>query len=405
MPELVIERLGAQGDGIAPGPVFVPRALPGEVVTGDVVDGRMTDPRILSPSDARIKAPCSHYKACGGCAVQHASDPFVADWKQSLVRTALAQAGVAAEVSGPLTSPVASRRRVALSARRTKSGAIAGFHGRKSDVIVDISGCAILDQRLRAAPDIARHLARVGASRSAEITVVATASDDGLDIAVTGGKPLSPAQQADLGLYCAEAGIARLSWGGECIALLRPPRQRFGTAFVTPPAGAFLQATEAGQAQLVEAVLSGCAGARSVVDLFAGCGTFSLPLAAQAKVHAVEGDAAMTDALLAGWRGRPGLRPLTAAARDLFRRPLLPDELDRFDAAVIDPPRAGAAAQVAQIAASHLARVMYVSCNPATFARDAAVLIAAGFAIGPVRPVDQFRYSPHVELVAAFTRA
>jgi len=405
MPELTIDRLGALGDGIAPGPVFVPRALPGELVAGEVEGDRMEAPRILRPSDDRVKAPCAHYKACGGCAVQHASDSFVADWKRRLVRTALSQAGVEAEVLPPLTSPTASRRRVALSARRTKASALAGFHGRKSDVIVDVTKCAVLDPRLATAPDIARHLARVGASRSAEISVLATAFDDGLDIAVTGGKPLDATQQADLGQYCAEAGIARLSWDGEVLALLRPPRQRFGPAFVTPPPGAFLQATEAAQTQLTDAVLAITEGARSAVDLFAGCGTFSLPLAAHMRVHAVEGDRAMVDALTAGWRGSPGLRPLTAEARDLFRNPLLPDELDRFDTAVMDPPRAGAAAQVTQIAASGLTRLAYVSCNPATFARDAAVLIAAGFLIGPVQPVDQFRWSPHVEVVAAFTRA
>ncbi|MEO0390996.1 MAG: RsmD family RNA methyltransferase, partial [Pseudomonadota bacterium] len=199
--------------------------------------------------------------------------------------------------------------------------------------------------------------------------------------------------------------IARLSWDDEVIALLVPPRQRFGPAQVTPPPGAFLQATEMAQKQLQDAVLTLTKGAGAVLDLFAGCGTFALPLAARARVHAVEGDRAMTQALEAGWRNCPGLRPLTAQTRDLFRNPLLPDELSRFDAVVIDPPRAGASAQVAQIAKSDVPRVAYVSCHPATFARDAAGLISAGFTMGAVQPIDQFRWSPHIELVAAFTRA
>ncbi|MEO0390504.1 MAG: class I SAM-dependent RNA methyltransferase, partial [Pseudomonadota bacterium] len=325
MPEFKIERLGALGDGIAEGPIFVPRTLPGEVVEGDLVNDRIDAPRIVTPSADRVKPPCRHYKSCGGCAVQHASDRFVAEWKRDLVAAALHQHGVSAVVLMPWASPQAARRRVALSARRTKSGALAGFHGRKSDVVVDVHHCAVLDPRLADAPQIARHLARVGASRSAELTVAITASEGGLDVAVSGGKPLDAARQADLGVFCAQAGIARLSWDDEVIALLVPPRQRFGPAQVAPPPGAFLQATEMAQQQLQDAVLTMTMGAGTVLDLFAGCGTFALPLAARARVHAVEGDRAMTQALEAGWRNCQGLRPLTAQTRDLFRNPLLPD--------------------------------------------------------------------------------
>ncbi|MEO0937471.1 MAG: class I SAM-dependent RNA methyltransferase [Pseudomonadota bacterium] len=399
-----IERLGAQGDGIAPGPVYVTRALPGELVEGAQDAGRIEAPRILQPSPDRVKPPCTHYKTCGGCVVQHASDGFVAGWKQDLVRQALAWDGVEAEVLPPLTSPAPARRRAAISARRTKAGALAGFHGRKSGTIVDVKRCEVLDPALAPAFDIARHLARTGASRSAELNVLATVSRDGLDIAVTGGKPLDASLQAELGQYCGQHGIARLAWNDEVIALRHPPRQRFGPAHVVPPPGAFLQATAHAQKVLQDAVLTAAEGSKSAVDLFAGCGTFSLPLAELMRVHAVEGDAGMTRALEAGWRGSPGLRPLTAEVRDLFRNPLLPDELKRYDVVVLDPPRAGATAQTAAIAQSIVPVVVYVSCNPTTFARDAAVLIAAGYSLGPVQPVDQFRWSPHVEVVARFHR-
>jgi 23S rRNA (uracil1939-C5)-methyltransferase len=197
--------------------------------------------------------------------------------------------------------------------------------------------------------------------------------------------------------------LARLAWGDEVVVTRRAPVQAFGAARVVPPPGAFLQATPEGEAALLAETETILAGARRIVDLFAGCGTFALPLAQRAQVHAVEGEAAMLAALDTGRRGIAGLHPLSTEARDLFRRPLLPDELARFDAAVIDPPRAGAEAQIAEIARSGLPRLAYVSCNPVTFARDAKALIAAGYAMGPVRVVDQFRWSAHVELVAGFT--
>ncbi len=198
--------------------------------------------------------------------------------------------------------------------------------------------------------------------------------------------------------------MARLTWNGETLATIHPPAQSFGRARVTPPPGAFLQATEHGEAALRAVVMQAVQGARTVVDLFAGAGTFSLPIAEQAHVHAVEGVEAMMQALDTGWRQAPGLHRVSTETRDLFRRPLLPSELNRFDAAVIDPPRAGAAAQVAELAASDLPRIAMVSCNPVTFARDAELLIGAGFRMGPISVVDQFRWSAHVELAAEFVR-
>ena len=197
--------------------------------------------------------------------------------------------------------------------------------------------------------------------------------------------------------------FARLSWEDETVFTTTPPAQTFGIATVTPPPGAFLQATPDGEAALVAAVRDAVGDARRVVDLFSGCGTFTLPLADHAAIHAVEGDAEMIAALDKGVRHSTGLKSITMATRDLFSRPLLPDELAKIDAVVIDPPRAGAEAQVAEIAEAQVPRIAYVSCNPSTFARDAKVLVQAGYTLNWVQVVDQFRWSPHVELAASLS--
>ena len=409
MEQVTIERLGHQGDGIAPGPVFVPATLPGEVVEGEISGGVMAAPKIVTPADTRVKPPCRHAKSCGGCALQHASDDFVAGWKVDVVRNALTAQGIDAPFRPIHTSPARSRRRAVFAARRTKKGALVGFHGRASGTIVEIPDCQLLRPELMAALPVAEALALQGASRKGALAVTVTLSEAGLDLAVTGGKPLDGALQLTLAQLAEAQGLARLTWEDEVIALRLPPAQPFGRAHVVPPPGAFLQATREGEAALLQAVREIVGDARKVVDLFAGAGTFSLPLAELAEVHAVEGDRAMTQALDAGWRRAQGLKRVTTEARDLFRRPLMPDELSPFtapfDAAVIDPPRAGAEAQIEQLAAAKVPVIAYVSCNPVTFARDAAQLRQAGYRLNWVQVVDQFRWSTHVELVGAFSRA
>jgi 23S rRNA (uracil1939-C5)-methyltransferase len=401
---LVIQRLGHQGDGIADGPVYAPLTLPGEVVTGTLDGPILRDARIVTPSPDRVAAPCPHFRACGGCQVQHASDAFVADWKRGIVRAALSAQGIDAEVAAIHTSPSRSRRRASFSARRTKKGALAGFHGRQSDTIVAIPDCHLLDPAVLSGLPVAEALAIAGGSRKGELTVTVTATESGTDIAVSGGKPLDSPLRVVLAGIAEQHLLSRLSWDDETVAMRLPPAQRFGKALVAPPPGAFLQATKDAELALLGLVRDCLGNARRVLDLFSGCGTFSLPLAETAEVHAVESDPAMLQALDRGWREAQGLKRVTTEARDLFRRPLMPDELNRFDAVVLDPPRAGAEAQVAQITAATVANIIYVSCNPVTFARDAARLVAAGFRMGPVHPVDQFRWSSHVELVAGFRR-
>lgn len=401
---VTIERLGHLGDGVAPGPVYAPRVLPGESVEGDESGGRIDAPRIITPSPERIRPPCPHYKSCGGCALQHASDDFVARWKTEVVRTSLAARGMDAEIAGIETSPPRSRRRAVLSARRTKGGALIGFHAPRSETITAIPQCQLLHPDLIAAFPALKALVVVGASRKSLLRLNVSLSGGGVDVAVSGGKALDGELSRELARIAGQMGFARLTWDGELVALVAPPTQAFGRALVTPPPGAFLQATAEGEQALLEEVRRTVGDANRVVDLFAGCGTFSLPIAEQAEVHAVEGEADMVAAIDRGWRHASGLRPVTGEVRDLFRRPLMPDELADFDAVVIDPPRAGAEAQFAEIARSDVTRVASVSCNPATFARDAQTLVEAGFTLDRVVVVDQFRWSTHVELSADFKR-
>lgn len=403
MEEFKIERLGHQGDGIAHGPLFAPLTLPGEKITALRDGSRLTDIRIVTPSSDRVRPPCRHFKSCGGCQMMHGSDGFVADWKASIVTTALAAHGLETDVRATLTSPSATRRRAAFSVRRTKKGALAGFHGRASDVIVEIPDCQLIHPDLHTALEAGKALALIGGSRKAELSVTATRSLGGLDLAVTGGKPLDGPLLAVLAQECERAGIARLSWDGEVVAMRHAPEQAFGRGRVTPPPGAFLQATPEGEAALLASVRDIVSDAARGVDLFSGCGTFTLPLAETAEVHAVESEAAMLDALDGGWRQAQGLKKITTETRDLFRNPLLPDEL-KYDFTVLDPPRAGAEAQIRELATSDIPLVAYVSCNPVTFARDAVLLVAAGFSLNWVQVVDQFRWSSHVELAAKFSR-
>jgi len=404
---LTVARLGHLGDGIADGPegpVFVPMALPGEVVEGAVADGRMDAPKIVTPAPERVRAPCPHYRACGGCRLMHATEDFTARWKAGVVEAALAARGIAVEVSAAETVPLRSRRRAVLAGRRTKAGTLIGFHARASGVIVGISDCLVLHPALRALAPRLGPVVAAGASRKAEVALALTLTDTGVDLAATGGKPLDESLFAALAAEAEALDLARLSWGGEMVAERRVPMLRIGRAPVPLPPGAFLQAAAEGEAALVAAVREAVGPARQVVDLFCGLGTFTLPLAETAEVHGVEADARLTAALDAGWRRAEGLKRVTAEARDLFRRPLMPDELKRAEAVVIDPPRAGAEAQCRELARAAVPVIAAVSCNPVTFARDAAILIAGGYRLDWLRVIDQFRFSAHVELAARFSR-
>ena len=404
MTVVKIKRLGHLGDGIADGPIYVAGALPGEVVSGTLDGEHLRDPKIDTPSENRVKPPCTHARSCGGCQLQHASDAFVADWKRDVVRQALAAQGIAIDLEPPVTSPPRSRRRAAFSVRRTKKGALAGFHMKASDTIIAVPNCQLVHPDLTAALPMIEALGALGASRKGELSVLVTQTDTGLDVAVTGGKEMDVALHQALADLARTYDLARITWDDDIALQRRTPVLRLGPADLTPPPGAFLQATLDGEAALIDAVTEALTGAKRIVDLFAGCGTFALPLAQDAMVHAVEGESVMVAALDHAWRNAQGLKRITHEARDLFRNPLLPEELTRFDGVVIDPPRAGAAAQIAELAKTRIPRIAHVSCNPATFARDTATLIRAGYDLDWVKVVDQFRWSTHVELVALLRR-
>lgn len=397
----MIEGLTHLGMGkLDDGRSLLPRVLPGEEVSVQQ-DGTV---RVLTPSADRVAAPCSHFKSCGGCAMQHASDTFVADWKQEIVERALNAQRIDAQMRAVKTSPPNSRRRAKLSGKRTKKGAILGFHGRASDTVIAVPNCQLLSPALMAAMPALEQLVILAASRKAEVGLTVTETAAGPDVLVDTEKDLTPQLRVELATFAQVHGFARLVWQDEPVVTMQPPVQTFGTAKVVPPAGAFLQATKHGEATLLASVKEIVGNAARVVDLFAGCGTFTLPLAANAEIHAVEGETDMIAALDRGWREAQGLKRVTSETRDLFRRPLEPDELAKFDAAVIDPPRAGAEAQIDTLAASDIQTIAMVSCNPVTFARDAAVLVTSGFSLNWVQTVDQFRWSTHVEVVGSFTR-
>ena len=398
---LTIESLTHLGMGRASdGRSLLPRVLPGEEV--DVAqDGTV---RILTPSTQRVAAPCRHFKTCGGCAMQHANDDFVADWKRDIVVKALHARGLSPEFRAVTTSPPQSRRRAKLSGKRTKKGAMVGFHSKGSNILVAVPDCQLLTPALTASFPALEALTVLAGSRKGEVDLTVTDAARGPDVLVKTEKTLTPQLRVELAALANQFGLSRLVWNDEQVVMINPPAQNFGGTDVVPPPGAFLQATKHGEAALLAAVEEITGKANRVVDLFAGCGTFTLPLARRAEVHAVEGDAAMMVALDRGWREGHELRRVTTETRDLFRRPLETDELRHFDAAVIDPPRAGAEAQIAALAASNVKAIAMVSCNPVTFARDAKTLVDAGFAMRWAQVVDQFRWSPHTEVVAPFTR-
>ena len=279
-----------------------------------------------------------------------------------------------------------------------------GFFGRGSDALIEVPDCKLLDPTIIAAIPMLEELTVAAASRKSTVGLVVTLSEAGIDIDIRDAKPLEPQGILEMAALAERHKLARLSWDGEAVATREPPMQSFGKGKVSPPPGAFLQATAHGQAALLGCVQEALGDAKQVVDMFAGCGTFTLPAAQKAEVWALEGEASLIDALDAGWRRATGLKKVKSETRDLFRRPLLPQELLKVDAVIIDPPRAGAEAQTIELAQSNVKRIAAVSCNPISFARDAEILIAGGYRLDWVQPVDQFRWSSHVELAAKFTK-
>lgn len=427
--ELTIERLGARGDGVAHGPVdgtdrplFVPFTLPGERVSArpsvDRGEGVACVPMALLRTAAeRVEPRCRHFMACGGCALQHARDDFYLDWKRNILRDALARAGLAdVTVGATLSVGPGTRRRAALSIQRLRTAAIVGFQERESARVVDIEDCPVLHPSLLGFAMALREsmTARLASGDRADAHI--NRLDTGLDVhLVLPGRPDRSMLEA-LAALAEEQDLCRLTWrvSGEPpasavpAAVRRPPTLRFGDVEVEPPPAAFLQASPEGEAAIIDLIRAevGALGPlRHAVDLFSGCGTVALSLAGSARrVTAVDGDSSAIASLRAA-ADRAGLGGrVETAVRDLFDRPLHAGELDGADLVVFDPPRAGARAQAAELARSAVPTVVAVSCNPATFARDARSLVDGGYRLERVTPIDQFLWSPHIELVGTFRR-
>jgi 23S rRNA (uracil1939-C5)-methyltransferase len=404
---LTIDRIGHRGDGIADGaggPIYVSGALPGETVEVDQVAGhpdRRHLVHVAAASAERIAPICPHFGVCGGCAVQHWDTAHYRAWKRDLLVAALRQAGLGAPVADLIDARGEGRRRVVFHARSGTHGVLeVGFSAARAHHIIPIDRCPVLAKSLDGAIGAAWAIAETLDPAKKPLDIQITATDAGLDIDVRGSGPLPAPLMSALARVAQERNLARLTRHGELIAQQRPPTLRIGNATVPLPPAAFLQATAEGEAALARLVLAACADAASIADLFAGIGPFALRLADHARVLAVDDDEAALAALKRGAATAAGLKPVDVETRDLFRRPLAAAELKRFDTVVFDPPRQGAQAQARELAASKVARIVAVSCNPATFARDASELVRAGYRLLEVTPVDQFRYAAHVEIVA-----
>ena len=419
--ELDVAAIGARGDGIAThdgARVFLPFTVPGDRVRARLgprrADGFASDVvELLQEGNARQMPACRHFGTCGGCALQHVGASVYAAWKRDLIVQALRHRGFTqVPIEACIISPPGTRRRAKLAARQVKGRTIVGFHERVSDRIVDLAMCPVLSAPLVAAIDpIRAALGAIGLGR-AEVALLDT--DAGLDVVIEAkGEPGLKARQllADL---ATSMDFARVTWARptppgmprdhDLITMRRAPVLRFGDVPVTPPPDVFVQATRDAEEVMTEFVCKSLAGAARVADLFSGCGTFAFPLARTARVTAIDGDDDPIVAARNAAHHATNLKQIDFQTRDLFRRPLDPGELKSFDAVVFDPPRQGAKAQAEALAASAVPKIVAVSCDPGTFARDARILVNGGYTLARVQPIDQFLWSPHVELVAEFRR-
>lgn len=412
MTELVIDRLAHLGDGVTDtdrGPVFVPFTLPGERVrVGAIHKSRAALEEIMAPSPDRVDPVCSHFGACGGCALQHVSTGQTAIFKRDVVLGALDGQGVKAEcVHDTLSVPLESRRRVSLKAVWTRDGIILGFAERASHTVINLSHCPVAAPHIVSALPALRDLFRTLFSERSRADLHVTASETGLDLDLRMGREPSLDDRFDLADLAEAHDWARLSWNGEIISERRAPLLTIGGVAVHLPVGGFLQASADTDRLFAEHITKAVAGRKRVLDLFSGVGTIALALAKSHAVAAIEGDKAACHALRQAADGAAGagrINPVKVLKRDLFRRPLMAAELKGLDAIMFDPPRAGAEAQCREMAQSTVPLIVGVSCDPKSFARDARLLCEGGYKLKAVTPIDQFRFSPHVEMIGVFER-
>ena len=408
---LTIDHLGARGDGVAlsdAGPIYVPYTLPGEIVEVDPWPGhpdRRNLLRVETASPTRIAPICAHFGVCGGCALQHWDAAPYRAWKRETVVAQLRHAGIAAGIADLIDAHGEGRRRAVLHARRGTHDILAvGFAAMLARRIVSIDRCPILAPGLTGLIDAAWAIAETLKPAAKPLDIQATSTDDGIDVDVRGSGPLTAPLMLALARVAEVHRLARITRHGELVTQRAEPRVRIGRATVALPPGAFLQATALGEETLARLVLEHVGDVKAVADLFAGIGPFALRLAERARVVAADSDAGAIEALRRAAATTSGLKPIAAERRDLFRRPFVAQELAGLEAVVFDPPRQGAEAQARELAKSRVPVIAAVSCNPATFVRDTKILIDGGYRLGEVTPVDQFRYSAHVEIVAKLTR-
>jgi 23S rRNA (uracil1939-C5)-methyltransferase len=408
----LIDHVGHRGDGVAFADgvaIYVPYTLGGETVEAAPVPGHHPDRRRLllveRASPERVAPFCRHFAVCGGCAIQHWETERYRAWKRGLVVETLAQAKIACDVHPLIDAHGLGRRRITLHARMGTHDVLkVGFAAASSHDIIPIDRCPILDPGLDGALDAAWAIAEPLIPNGKPLDIQITAANNGLDVDVRGSGPVPAKTIATLSRIAEQHRLARLTRHGELVLMRTPPVVTIGAAQVILPPGSFLQATMAGEETLAALVADRCKRAKHIADLFCGVGPFALRLAARSRISAFDSDAGAVAALRKAATSASGLKPVKAEARDLFRRPLMPQELRDYDTIVFDPPRQGAQAQMTQLAASKVPTVVAVSCNVTTFARDAKILIDGGYKIEGVTPVDQFRHTPHVELVARFRR-
>jgi 23S rRNA (uracil1939-C5)-methyltransferase len=405
LEQVSIVALDANGQGVAANGAIVPLALPGERTLVKLEGKRAELIEMLNAAPERAEPICRWFGRCGGCAAQHMSASLYRQWKRGLVVEALEREGLATAVGDLVDAHGAGRRRATFHARFPHGQPDeVGFMRARSHDIVAIDDCPLFSPGMAGAIPAARALSADLRGLMKPLDIGVTATLDGLDVDLRGSGPLGRAETQKLTRTADALDLARVSNHSETVIERRPPRVAFGETLARLPPGGFLQATEAGEAWLAAFAGRALTNAKRVADLFCGAGAFALRLARLHEVFAADGDPAAIAALAHAAAMTPGLRKLEAEMRDLFRRPLRPDELAAFDAALIDPPRAGALEQARALAASALPLVVSISCNAATFARDARILIDGGFRIESVTPLDQFRFSAHVEISAVFRR-
>ncbi|HYA72656.1 MAG TPA: RNA methyltransferase [Roseiarcus sp.] len=397
--------MSERGDGLADDGTIVPGALPGERAVVEMEGKRARLREISLPSPERSEPICGYFGVCGGCAAQHMSAPLYRQWKRASIVRALARARVEAEVGALVDAHGEGRRRATFHARIAEDGRErVGFMRARAHEIVPIDACPLFSPAMDGAIAAAWALAGDLRGLGKPLDIQATATLGGLDFDLRGCGPLDAPARRKLVETAERLDLARVSNHGEVVVERRAPQVAFGQARVTPPPGGFLQATLAGERALAEGAQSALKGARRVADLFCGAGAFALPLAQGHEVFAADSDGAAIAALKRGGAQAEGLRALKTETRDLFHRPLRVEELDAFDGVLFDPPRAGAEAQARALATSRVPVVAAISCNAESFARDARILVEGGYAVGQITPLDQFRFSPHVEILATFRR-